>query len=149
MAGANTPTLIDGGLAVDDRGRLAFVNGFDFPGVKRFYVIANHRAGFVRAWHGHKLESKYLFVVSGALLVASVCIDDWTNPSPDLPVSRFVLSADKPALLHVPAGLAHGHMTLTDDTRILVLSTTTLAESLNDDYRFDARRWDPWQVVER
>ena len=143
------PSLIEGGLAVDDRGRLAFVNSFNPTGIKRFYAIGNHRSGVVRAWHGHKIESKYFFVISGALLVATVRIDDWDKPSADLPLKRFVLSGDKPAIFRVPAGLAHGHMSLTDDTRVLVLSTTTLEESLGDDYRYDARFWDCWHIVER
>lgn len=149
MTGSDEPRLIEGGLAVDDRGRLAFVNSFDPSGVKRFYAIANHRAGVVRAWHAHKIESKFFFVISGALLIATIKIDDWDNPSSDLPVKRFVLSADKPAIFHVPAGLAHGHMSLTDDTHVLVLSTTTLEESLSDDYRYDSRRWECWHVIER
>ena len=32
----NKPTLIEGGLAVDDRGEVRFVNEFNFEGVKRF-----------------------------------------------------------------------------------------------------------------
>jgi hypothetical protein len=40
-------------------------------------------------------------------------------------------------------------MSLTDDAQLLVFSTTTLQESLNDDFRFHARHWDPWTVEER
>ncbi len=145
----DAPTLIEGGLAIDDRGRLAFVNGFEPKDIKRFYVVGNHQAGFVRAWHGHKLEAKFFFVVSGSLLVGAVKVDDWDQPSRDLPVKRYVLSADKPSILYVPAGMANGLMSLTADMRVLVLSTTTLDQSLGDDYRFDARYWDCWHVVER
>lgn len=143
------PTLIPGGLAVDDRGGLSFVNDFAFTGVRRFYAITNHRQGFVRAWHGHKKEAKFVHVVAGAAIVAAVKLDDWTNPSKDLPVKRFVLSADKPAILHIPAGHANGFMSLTEDAKIIFFSTTTLEESQGDDYRFDSRLWDCWQVVER
>ena len=31
------PVLMKGGLAVDDRGEVGFVNDFDFKEVKRFY----------------------------------------------------------------------------------------------------------------
>ena len=48
---ADTPRLIEGGLAVDDRGSVAFVNDFDLAVARRFYVVSNHSAGFVRAWH--------------------------------------------------------------------------------------------------
>lgn len=143
------PTLIFGGLAVDDRGSLSFVNEFDFAGVKRFYLVSNHERGFVRAWHAHKKEAKFVFVASGAAIVGAVKIDDWSNPSKALPVKRFVLSGDKPAVLHIPAGYANGFKTLAEGTKVFFFSTTTLEESQGDDYRFDSRLWDCWQVVER
>ena len=84
------PVLHNGGLAVDDRGAVGFVNGFDFAGVKRFYTVRNHRSGFVRAWHAHRREAKYVTVVSGAALVGAVKIDDWDRPSASLPAVRHV-----------------------------------------------------------
>lgn len=141
--------LLRGGLAVDDRGEVGFVNDFDFAGVKRFYTVQNHAAGFVRAWHGHRREAKYVTVVQGAMLIACVEIDDWDNPSPALPVHRFVLSASSPAVLYVPAGYANGNMSLTAGAKAVFFSTATLEESRDDDVRFDARLWDPWAVEER
>ena len=70
----NEVRLITGGLAIDDRGQVSFVNDFSFDKVKRFYTVSNHRQGFVRAWHGHKKESKYILVVQGAALVGTVKI---------------------------------------------------------------------------
>ena len=72
MNSKNNIKLIDGGLAVDDRGTVRFVNDFDFNGVKRFYQVENHQKGFIRAWHGHKKESKYVYVSSGTALVGVV-----------------------------------------------------------------------------
>ena len=141
--------LMEGGIAFDDRGEVAFVNGFDFAGVKRFYAVANHREGFVRAWHGHRREAKYVFAARGSALVCAVKIDDWENPSRELPVERFVLSAGKPAVLFIPAGYANGFMSLTADAQLFFFSTATVEESRSDDIRFPARHWDPWQVEER
>ena len=138
-----------GGLAVDDRGELGFVNDFNFEGVKRFYTVANHRQGFVRAWHGHKREAKYVTAVSGAAVIGAVRVDNWDQPSRDVPVDRFVLSAHKPSVLNIPAGNANGFMSLTADLKLMFFSTTTLEQSQGDDFRFDARHWDIWQVVER
>jgi len=143
------PQLIEGGLAIDDRGELGFVNDFSFEGIQRFYVVSNHLPGLVRAWHGHRREEKYVTVVQGAAIVAAVFIDDWQNPSPDSEVHRYVLSARKPAVLKVPAGYANGFMSLTSDTKLIFFSTSTLAESRQDDVRFDARYWNPWDVQER
>jgi len=143
------PKLIPGGLAADDRGELSFVNDFHFDGVKRFYAVSNYRQGFVRAWHAHKREAKYVFAASGAALVGTVAIDAWDNPSRDLKVHRFVLSAHKPAVLYIPAGYANGFMSLTSGLKLMFFSTASMAETQGDDFRYDARHWDIWDVVER
>ena len=38
--------VLNGGIFVDDRGPLRFVNEFNFEGVKRFYQVENHERGF-------------------------------------------------------------------------------------------------------
>jgi dTDP-4-dehydrorhamnose 3,5-epimerase len=143
------PRLIEGGLAVDDRGELGFVNDFNFAGVKRFYRVTNHRQGFIRAWHAHRQEAKYVTLMVGAAIVAAVKIDNWDKPSKDAKVQRYVLSALKPAVLYIPAGYANGFMSLSDDAVLVFFSTSSLEESRGDDIRFDARYWNPWDVVER
>jgi dTDP-4-dehydrorhamnose 3,5-epimerase-like enzyme len=141
--------LLRGDLAVDDRGEVGFVNEFGFAGVKRFYTVMNHEPGFVRAWHGHRREEKYVMAVTGAALVCCVEIDDWENPSPDLEVERFILSDRRPAVLRIPAGHVNGFMTLTRDAKLIFFSSASLDESLGDDIRFPARLWNPWSVEER
>ena len=143
------PQLIHGGVAVDDRGEVSFANDFSFAGIKRFYMVSNHSSGFVRAWHGHKKEGKYVLAVSGAALVGAVKVDNWDQPSPDSEVSKFVISAKKPALLHIPPGYANGFMSLSSDCKLMFYSTATLDESRNDDWRYDSRLWDIWNVEER
>ena len=146
---SDKPVLIEGGLSVDDRGQIAFCNGFDFSGVKRFYIVDNHKAGTIRAWHAHKRERKFVMAVAGSALVCAAGVINWRKPRRDTPVCRFTLSAAKPAILAIPAGYANGWMSLTDDARLLWFSTATLAESAADDYRFPARYWDCWKVEER
>jgi dTDP-4-dehydrorhamnose 3,5-epimerase-like enzyme len=143
------PTVMSGGLAVDDRGEVGFVNDFAFRDVKRFYTVSNHRPHYVRAWHGHKREGKYVTAVVGAALLGAVKVDNWENPSKDLSVARFVLSASKPSVLFIPPGYANGFMSLTSDLKLMFFSTATLEESAVDDIRFDSRLWDVWQVQER
>jgi len=143
------PVMMAGGLAADDRGELAYVNDFRFEGVKRFYMVSNYSQGFVRAWHGHKREAKYVTAVSGAAVVGAVCIDDWERPSKELEVQRFVLSAHRPSVLYIPPGYANGFMSLTADLRLMFFSTSSLEESHGDDYRYESRYWDIWNVVER
>ena len=141
--------LIRGDKAVDDRGSVSFVNEFRFSSIQRFYQVQNHHKNFVRAWHGHKMEEKFVYVVSGAALVAAVKIDSWENPSPDLSLEKFILSSEKPGILHIPAGYANGFMTLSEATVLIFFSTSKLEESLNDDFRFPSRFWNPWTIEER
>ena len=141
--------IFNGGLAVDDRGEIAFVNEFDFEDVKRFYMVSNHKAGFVRAWHAHKHEAKYVMAVSGEAVIGAVKIDDWKKPSRNLAVERYVISSKKPQVLYIPPGYANGFMSLTSDLKLTFFSSSTLEESANDDIRYDARYWDIWDVIER
>lgn len=146
---STSPKLIEGGLAVDDRGTVSFVNDFQFPGVKRFYVVSNHKAGFIRAWHGHKREAKYITVIEGSAVVAAVAIDNWEHPSKTAKMYRVVLSASRPAIFFIPPGHANGFMSLSRNCKVIVFSTATLQESERDDVRYDARYWDIWKIDER
>lgn len=144
-----TPQLIEGGLAVDDRGQVGFINDFNFVNIKRFYWVANHKVGFIRAWHAHRHETKYVTVVHGAALIGAVEIDNWKNPSKNKKVWRFTLSENKPSVLHIPKGYANGFMTLRKDTKLIFFSTASLEESKDDDIRYDAYYWNPWDIVAR
>ena len=134
--------LINGGLAVDDRGTVTFVNDFNFEGVKRFYMVQNHANGFVRAWHGHKKEAKYVLVVRGSIKLGVV---DMNTEE----LQAFVLSAQKPQVLYIPSGNYNGFKTLTDDAQVIFFSTVTMDEAKDDDFRLEARKWDIWDIEER
>lgn len=151
MESLNKPKLIEGGIAVDDRGQLIFANDFDFRDVKRFYMVENFDLDTIRAWHGHQRETKYAFVASGSAIVAAVEMDNLEAPNQTNEVHRFVVSARKPAILHIPAGYANGFKALENGTRIIFFSTATLEESRGDDYRFPVDYWGEqvWQVGHR
>jgi len=132
-----------GGIAVDDRGSVRFVNSFDFKNVKRFYQVENHSLGFIRAWHGHKNEGKYVYVAKGSALVGFVPLE--TDQQPE----KVVLSDKSPSVLYIPPGYANGFMNLVEDTQILFFSTSTLEESLGDDIRFPYDHWNIWDIERR
>lgn len=144
----NEPVLTRGGIAVDDRGSLRFINDFDFKGVKRFYQVENHRQGFIRAWHGHLKEGKYVYVASGTALVGVTPLlpsDNMNEPGGAYTINghdakKFTLSAKSPAVLYIPPGNANGFKNLEDGTIVIFFSTTTLDESKGDDIRFDWNR---------
>lgn len=144
-----TTRILLGDIAVDDRGSVSFVNTFDFSKVKRFYQVENHTNNFVRAWHGHKKEGKYVYVANGSILLGVAQIDNWDKPSTNIEVEKFVLSSMKPRVLWIPPGCANGFKTLSDSTKVIFFSTTTLEESQGDDYRFPHDYWNIWEIDPR
>jgi len=129
--------LITGGLSIDDRGSVSYVNDFNFNDVKRFYQVDNHKNGFIRAWHGHRNEGKYVFVSSGTALIGVVNMDTED-------IKTFVLSSKQPKILYIPPNHYNGFKTLEDNTKIMFFSTSTLQESLSDDERKNFDHWDIW-----
>lgn len=136
------PILIEGGCVSDLRGKVSFCNGFDLDGVRRFYIVENSQVGLVRAWHGHKHEAKYVMILEGEAMIAAVKINNFENPSKDAKVHRYLMNAQKPSVLYIPAGYANGFISLTKDAQIIFFSTSTTEDSKNDDYRYDPRYWD-------
>jgi len=132
------PTIIEGNLFIDDRGSLSCVNDFLFDFMKRFYIVENHAMGFIRAWHGHKKESKCVFVIEGEVLVGAVSLENEE-------IFKYVLSSKQPKILHIPPNYANGFMNLTPDNKIMFFSTSTLEESSLDDIRFPYNNWNIWE----
>lgn len=135
--------LIKGGIAVDDRGNVRFTNDFNFEGVKRFYQVENYRRGFIRAWHGHKREGKYVWVACGSALIGAVPLG--TEKGDISQVKRFVLSDKSPGVLWIPSGHYNGFMSLEENTRIIFFSTATMEETKDDDIRLEYDAWNIWQ----
>jgi len=145
---------ITGNISTDDRGSLKFINDFNFDGIKRFYQVQNHCKNFIRAWHGHIKEAKYVYVVKGSILFGVVSIpstpySDELGQNIKQEPKKYILSSDKPSILYVPPNHANGFMTLTDDAIVQFFSTSTLDESKGDDIRFAYDTWNIWNVEYR
>ncbi len=142
------PCLIPGGLAVDDRGQITFANDFSFAGIRRFYMVENFSTETVRAFHGHFKEAKFAFVVSGSAILAAVPLDDPVHPDPKIKPFRFVLSERLPRILYIPPRYANGFRPLEQKTKILFFATSSLEDSVEDDFRFAHDYWGPgvWEV---
>jgi len=130
---------------VDDRGIVSFVNGLNLAKWKRFYFVENHKIGFVRAWHGHKFESKLIIPVNGIVQVSAVAIENWENPNKNLKPENHFLSSSKPVAMYIPGGYANGFKSLTENSKLLIFSSSSLDESIKDDYRFQWDYWNCWE----
>lgn len=131
--------IIDGNLFTDDRGTVSFINSFNFSGIKRFYQVENHTVNFIRAWHGHEKEAKYVYVVKGAAMVHAIPINEITKSNIDTSkIYRAILTSNSPKILYIPPGHVNGFKTLQPNTVVQFFSNATLEESLKDDIRFDS-----------
>jgi dTDP-4-dehydrorhamnose 3,5-epimerase-like enzyme len=132
------PQIIEGGIFIDDRGSLSFVNDMSFDKVKRFYSIHHLEEGMIRAYHYHQHEEKFVWVAKGTFLVGAV------DPKTDA-IFKYVLSSVKPQILWIPKGFANGFKNLERDSTIVFFSISTKEQSLTDDIRYP---WDKWNIWE-
>lgn len=135
------PYVIEGSVFEDARGSVSFVNDFKFEGIERFYIIKNSEEMPIRAWQGHKLDSKNFYCVSGSFKIYFIKIDDWESPSPDLKVESVILKASDSKILHIPPGYANGIQSLEKDSQLMSLSTLPLSQCKDDDVRYDKKMW--------
>ena len=138
----NIPKLFKGGISTDKRGSVSFNNNLKFEKkIKRFYLVENFKKNFARAWHGHKIEEKFILCIKGRAKVSAVKINNFTNPSKKFKPFHFILDSKIPNVVHVPAGYANGSKSLSKDMKLLIFSTSTLNQSLKDDFRFSEKYW--------
>ena len=135
------PKIINGNRIFDNRGSVQFNNDLKFNKIKRFYLVHNYSKNFVRAWHGHKVEAKFIFCIRGMAKISAVKIVNFNKPSKKSKVFSWKLNSEVPNVIYIPPGYANGSKSLTKDMKLIVLSTTTLKKSLNDDFRFPKEFW--------
>lgn len=133
--------LIKGDIFTDHRGTVRFVNDFIFEGVKRFYAITHHDTHTIRAWQGHKIETKHFFVSKGSFIVNWIAIDNWESPSKDLKINSYTLTDTKSEILTIPPGHVNGFKALEADSTLIVFSDMLLEDSKMDDIRFPLEFW--------
>ena len=129
------PKIIRGNHFTDERGRLTFNNDFNAFGIKRVYGIEHENIDFVRAWQGHQIEQRWISAVTGSFIIRLVEIDDWVNPSKELPILEFLLTSENFDILHIPAGFANSIQALEEKSKLLLFVDCELGE-VQDEFRF-------------
>ncbi|CAL2090770.1 dTDP-4-dehydrorhamnose 3,5-epimerase family protein [Tenacibaculum sp. 190524A05c] len=138
------PKIILGGKYTDERGQLEFFNDFDLSEIKRVYFTTQFNTDVIRAWQGHTTESRWFICVKGSFLVKLIEIDNWTNPSDDLDVFEYELSAKKQEVLYIPNGFVNGFKAKEDNSKLMIMSNYRFNEIENDQVRFDQNKWTKW-----
>ena len=143
MKPSDKPELYKRGESTDFRGSLEYYNDLSISHFKRFYIVSNPTKGTVRAWHGHKIESKLIKVLEGEFIVSLVKIDEWSKPSKDIEIIEYKIDTNSD-IIYVPPGYANGAMNTISNSKIMYFSSLELDDSSKDDYRYDSKYWDPW-----
>jgi len=128
--------LFNGSSFTDERGTVRFVNSFDLKKVVRMYCIEPNLS-IIRAWQGHKHETKWFFVAKGRFLVKTIRMEDLKDITP------IILSDQESKVLEIPGGYYNGFQALEKGSVLMVFSDFMLDESKNDDYRLalDEIQW--------
>lgn len=126
--------ILQGGISTDHRGQIRFVNDFDMKQVRRFYIIKNNDTQVIRGWRGHRIEKRWIYVISGTFSVDLVKIDNWEESSRELPIERHILKANSQQLLFIPAGYAMSFRAMVIESEMLVYADHGLENAKNDDY---------------
>jgi dTDP-4-dehydrorhamnose 3,5-epimerase-like enzyme len=152
-------TTWSGQTFVDDRGKLTAFNTFNkWENIKRMYQVSNHEQGFVRAWHGHNIGAKYVFVSKGSakfhIIEIKYGLSVWQTTgiiTGESPKETIILSEYNPQILYIPPGYYNGFQTLTSDTVVQFFTTTTIEEDKNDNLRlaWDHFGTDLWEIKYR
>ena len=135
------PKIIQGGKFSDHRGSISYVNDFSFVGIERFYIISNSNENPIRAWQGHKLDSKNFYCLSGSFNIHFIKIDNWENPSKDLVVETVFVSESDSKIVHIPAGYANAVESLDENSKLMSFSTLPLSNVSEDDVRYPSDYW--------
>lgn len=128
--------IIEGSSFQDKRGLIRFINDFDLENVRRMYLI-KPELNVIRAWQGHKKESKWFYVLSGSFQVQTINMLDLNNRQ------NIILRSNENKILNIEPGNYNGFLALEDSSELLVLSDQTLEVSKDDDFRLtlDDLKW--------
>lgn len=100
------------------------------------YCIEPHLS-IIRAWQGHKRETKWFFVAKGRFLVKTMQMENLND------ITQIILSDKESKVLEIPGGYYNGFQALEKGSVLMVFSDFMLDESKNDDYRLalDEIQW--------
>ncbi|MDQ1095127.1 hypothetical protein QE441_002208 [Chryseobacterium sp. SORGH_AS909] len=74
--------------------------------------------------------------MKGSFEISVIEVDDFTNPSKDLTIKKYILTDEVLTYLHIPAGCLTAIQAKLENSKLLILADHKLGE-INDEYRFD------------
>jgi len=122
----------------DERGRLMEMFRADDEFFEKFgqvYVSTTY-PGVIKAWHKHEKQADNMACVAGMVKLA---LYDARPKSPTRgKVDQLYMGVHNPVLVHIPAGIYHGWMCVSETESIVVNAPTELYDYKNpDEQRLD------------
>ncbi|MCY0979379.1 WxcM-like domain-containing protein [Chryseobacterium wangxinyae] len=127
--------LLEGKKHQDERGIITFNNDFVASQIKSIYTIENHSTDFIRGWQGHKVEQRWFACMKGSFEISVIAVDNFTNPSKDLTIQKYLLKDDALTYLRIPAGYITAIRARNGKSKLLVLADHEMGE-ISDEYRY-------------
>ena len=92
------------------------------------------KAGYVKAWHYHKVKTDYFTCINGK---ARVVVYDNREGSPTMrELEEYVLEKDNPILVKIPPGCYHGFEAIgQEEAYIISITTEPYDPNDTDEYR--------------
>ena len=122
----------------DERGRLMEMFRSDDEFFEKFgqvYVTATY-PGVVKGWHKHEVQSDNMACVAGMVKVA--LYDARTNSPTCGEVNQFFMGIHNPVLIHIPPGVYHGWLCVSETESLVVNCPTEKYDYENpDEQRLD------------
>ena len=122
---------------IDSRGTLLYQNNFKLSMYKRCYHITHDKTAIIRAWQGHKKESKAFWITKGSFLLQFAKLNSFEKPDSYLRLNKAILKFDLPKILIIPGGFINGFQALEANSSMMIYSNMTIEQSKIDDYRLD------------
>lgn len=140
MATGNS--LYSGDIFRDNRGELIAFNSFDMSRVSRMYMIQPYPE-IIRAWQGHRKETKWFFVVKGSFEIRFIAANDADHVLLEQS-GRYILAEQDYKVLEIPGENLNGFRALQPGSCLQVFSEFDLVKSKEDDFRVDLSLL-PWE----
>jgi dTDP-4-dehydrorhamnose 3,5-epimerase len=109
-----------GKVIPDERGRLGEIFRVDDPWFEKFgqvYFTTTYPS-VVKAWHYHKIQTDYFYVVKG---IVKIALYDQRDNSPTKGViNELYLGEHCPGLLRIPPGVLHGWMCVSQEEAVII-----------------------------
>ena len=122
----------------DERGRLMEMFRADDEFFEKFgqvYVTTTY-PGVVKAWHKHEKQADNMACVAGMVKLA--LYDARTGSSTRGQIDQLYMGVHNPILIHIPAGIYHGWMCVSDTESMVVNAPTEMYDYKNpDEQRLD------------